>query len=142
MKKTFISVLLILVTSFSIYQYAGLVTPYLKIHYSFGLELVFMALQISIQTILLYFHNKTLIKEYIYAKSIAMGIGAVVLWLFMGVFYLYPVSAREAVVAFIFSMAVIYAVHQEKVYALKLPYWFCYTWVLYRILVFSLIADF
>lgn len=141
MKKMLFSTISVLFASFSIWQYAGLVTPYLKISYSLGLEIVFMAVQVFIQLSLLYFHDKTLLREYMYAKSIAMGIGAGVLWFFMGIFYLYPVSAREALVAFIFSMAVIYAVHQERVYSLKLPYYFSYSWILYRITVFLLVAD-
>jgi hypothetical protein len=142
MKKTLTSIILIFFASLSIWQYAGLVMPYLKIQYSFSLELFFMIVQLLIQVVLLYFHNKTLLKDYIYAKSLALGIGAGVMWFFIGIFYLYPVSAREALMAFIFSLAVIYAVHQERVYALKLPYYFCYTWVLYRIIVFTLLADF
>lgn len=142
MKNMLLSIILILFASFSIWQYAGLVAPYLKTDYPFTLELLFMAGQLLIQSVLLWFHNKTLLKEYIYAKSIALGIGAGVMWFFMGIFYLYPVSAREALMAFIFSLAVLYAVHQERVYFLKLPYWFCYTWIIYRILVFATITDF
>ncbi len=142
MKKMLISVILILFASLSIWQYSGLVMPYLKIHYSFALELLFMAGQLFIQLALLSFHKKNLLKEYLYAKSLSLGIGTGVMWLFMGIFYLYPVSAREALIAFIFSLAIIYAVHQERIYALKLPYYFSYTWILYRILVFVLIADF
>lgn len=142
MKKILVSIMLILFTSLSIWQYANLIAPYLKIDYSLSLELLFMAGQLFIQLALLWFYQKNLLKEYLYAKSLALGIGAGVMWFFMGVFYLYPVSAREALMAFIFSLAVIYAVHQERVYALKLPYWFCYTWVIYRILVFAFIADF
>jgi hypothetical protein len=141
MKKTLISVLLILFMSFSTYQYAKLVTPYLKTEYTFALEILFIAIQILLQSFLLYFVNKNVLQEYVYAKSIALGIGGTLLWVFMGIFYLFPVSARVAVVAFVFTLAVVYAVHQERVYALKLPYYFCYTWVLYRILVFALIAD-
>lgn len=142
MKKILISIVLVIFMALSTFQYAKWVIPYLKVEYTLGYELLFMTIQLLIQLTLLYFHNKLLITEYLYAKSIALGIGAIALWLFMGIFYLYPVSAREAVVIFIFVMAIIYAVHQERVYALKLPYYFCYTWVIYRVLVFALLADF
>lgn len=142
MKKNLISIILILFTSLTISQYAKLITPYLKIEYSFFIELLIITFQIALQWILLYFYNKSLIQEYTYHKSISFGIGSLALWFFMGVFYIYPVSARVAAVVFIFCFAIIYAVHQERVYSLKLPYYFSYSWLIYRTIISLLIIDF
>lgn len=125
----------VIITSFTLSQYAKLIQHFLAIKYNWQFEFFMVTGMIIFQYPLLFKKSGTLKLNYFFNLLIVSLIGSILLWplLLMNKYYKW---ADQIILSYFFGVVmVMFFEHKRRVAALKLPGFLSYTWVLYRILI-------
>lgn len=129
----------IAITAYTLSQFALLIQPFLAIPYDWRLELAIVVGQLLFQFPFVY-HKPFAVKMVYFENMLIVSlIGSLLLipLIFVNHFYTLPIEMN--VVYFGLVVATLFFEHRRRVHQLQLPFYLCYTWIIYRLLILPFI---
>lgn len=134
-------VFFIAVTAATLNQFALLIAHLLTIDYDWKFELAMVIGQVLFQMIFLWKHSVAEKITYTEALLTVSFIGSILLLPIIVLNHYYPQTDIINLVYFFGVVSIMFLIHWSKVHRLRLPWWLCFTWVLYRLIILVFIAD-
>ncbi len=116
-------------------SFALLIQPVLRIQYNWIFELAMIAGQLIFQFPFLHGKPWSLKITYYQNMLLVSFMGAVLLIPLLLLNYFYTCSLIINISYFFAVVSLMFLEHRRRVHQLQLPWYLCYTWVLYRIII-------
>ncbi len=133
--KWLIMLVSIIVTAFSLNQYAKTIQHLLKINYNWQFEFWMVIGMLFFQFIFLYKKNTPIQFNYYYKMLLVSLLGSILLWPLLVINFYKPQTDLVNVFYFFAVVIIMFFVHKKIVKQLQLPFYISYTWVIYRFLI-------
>jgi len=127
------------ITAYTLSQFALLIQHYLIIPYDWKLELAIVTGQLVFQFPFIY--NKPLTLKILYYENMLMVslIGSVLLMPLIAVNRFYNLDPLINLGYFGIVVSILFSEHYRRVKKLQFPPYLCWTWVLYRLIILTII---
>lgn len=130
------------ITTFTLASFSKIVEGYFSIKYNWLFELGMVIGQILFQWIFLFKYSFSKKWTYAYHLLTVSFIGSLLLLSLLLIHQLYSISSIAALCYFFAVVIFMFINHRYRVIKLGLPKFICYTWVLYRLLIFLFIIKY
>ncbi len=133
--KILSSILCIIITAFTLSQYAKLIQHLLSINYNWLFELRMILGMLLFQLIFIYKTNKSTLFNYCSKMLLTSLIGSLLLWPLLFINKYYIIDDVVNVFYFFSVVSIMFFIHKSIVTKMKLPSYLSYTYILYRFII-------
>jgi hypothetical protein len=122
------------VTTYVLSSFAVLVQGHLKIEYNGWFELAMVLGQIVFQLGVIRKMKSRWIPYALHLLQVSL-IGSILLFPLLVINHFFLMPTWQNVAYFFLVVLVMFSIHKKRVELLRLPWFVCYTWVLYRVII-------
>lgn len=133
--KIIIILACILVTAFTLSQYAKLIGHLIKVNYNWQFELFMVIGMLLFQYPFILKRATTIQLNYYYNMLLVSLMGSMMLWPLLIINHYFNVNDVFNIVYFFLVVLFMFFEHKRRVALLQLPVFISYTWVLYRLII-------
>jgi hypothetical protein len=133
--KLFLMLVSVIVTSFTLNQYAKTIQQVLKVKYNWQFEFLMVVGMLLFQFIFLHKKSRLIQFNYYYKMLLVSLLGSLLLWPLLICNFYRAQTDFTNIIYFFIVVIIMFFVHKKIVKQLQLPFYISYTWVLYRFLI-------
>ena len=134
------TVALALAVAIVLSRFALIVQHWLSINYSGIIEFLIVIGQLVFQSVFILKKGWTKITHYWFNLMLVAGLGAVLLIPFLFLHRMFEFTDLVIISYFFIVVLIMFIDHRRRVHKLELPWYLCYTWVLYRCIILYFIV--